>query len=289
MEAVIGGTSPFSALLVPLPLLDSLTINGGTTGSNKHSGNIITDHSDGCSSVSINLGDFDPDRFLRQSNPPRWIALLAPSDQSPCSVCSVRRAMGQSGAAAVIFGSSRDRDDPIDCVDMPAPGRDEFKQQTLIPALRIAFDDYEFLLEETERLWMERKNRKKKLQLLRVRIVPDPNSAVLIFIIAWPFLVIGLYEIGYIVNARMSSYKNAIAVRNLPSKLWKQKNFERRQSDESSSVSTPCSVDENTMPIGFGDDLCAICLEDYIPGDRVRQLPCRHEFHADCVDRYVMK
>ncbi|KAJ1283319.1 hypothetical protein BS78_03G119500 [Paspalum vaginatum] len=36
---------------------------------------------------------------------------------------------------------------------------------------------------------------------------------------------------------------------------------------------------------GNGDDTssCPVCLEDYAPGERAREMPCRHRFHANCI------
>ena len=34
---------------------------------------------------------------------------------------------------------------------------------------------------------------------------------------------------------------------------------------------------------------CAVCLSQFKKGDLVRMLPCRHEFHADCIDKWLLE
>ncbi|KAF7013542.1 unnamed protein product [Triticum aestivum] len=45
----------------------------------------------------------------------------------------------------------------------------------------------------------------------------------------------------------------------------------------------PCSSGNNC------EEACAICLEDYDNGDMLRLLPCKHEFHVECIDPWLTK
>eukprot|EP00892_Ulva_mutabilis_P010469 jgi/Ulvmu1/7795/UM004_0024.1 len=34
---------------------------------------------------------------------------------------------------------------------------------------------------------------------------------------------------------------------------------------------------------------CAVCFEDYEPGDAMRVLPCLHRFHLSCIDQWILR
>ncbi|KAJ3023507.1 E3 ubiquitin-protein ligase rnf13 [Thoreauomyces humboldtii] len=55
-----------------------------------------------------------------------------------------------------------------------------------------------------------------------------------------------------------------------------------------STMSLPDSGPE--PPDGFStSSTCTFCLNDYVPGDRVRELPCSHVFHSQCVDPWLSR
>mmetsp|Transcript_33251 Transcript_33251/g.63838 ORF Transcript_33251/g.63838 Transcript_33251/m.63838 type:complete len:205 (+) Transcript_33251:111-725(+) len=39
---------------------------------------------------------------------------------------------------------------------------------------------------------------------------------------------------------------------------------------------------------GSSGDNCVVCLNDYCQGDVLRVLPCKHRFHVECIDRWLV-
>ncbi|KXS15647.1 hypothetical protein M427DRAFT_32084 [Gonapodya prolifera JEL478] len=47
----------------------------------------------------------------------------------------------------------------------------------------------------------------------------------------------------------------------------------------------------DSRPVSRGSNMsrsCAVCLEEYAKKDTIRTLPCQHEFHKKCIDRWLL-
>lgn len=50
------------------------------------------------------------------------------------------------------------------------------------------------------------------------------------------------------------------------------------------------SMPLNAMSTSFSQPTCPICLDDFEPNEtQVRELPCRHVFHPDCIDTFLLR
>lgn len=41
-------------------------------------------------------------------------------------------------------------------------------------------------------------------------------------------------------------------------------------------------------PTNLSSHTCSICITDYVPSDRLRELACGHRFHKSCVDQWLV-
>ena len=51
------------------------------------------------------------------------------------------------------------------------------------------------------------------------------------------------------------------------------------------------TISENlrvTVMLDKIDSVCAVCLKEYKENDRIGTLICRHEFHADCIEGWLL-
>ncbi|KAJ2790778.1 hypothetical protein H4R21_006441, partial [Coemansia helicoidea] len=107
---------------------------------------------------------------------------------------------------------------------------------------------------------------------LRVRLVRNeyyelPFLDVLFITILSPMLMMAFIYVLYRLRLRQHRLRDLAptdVVNGLPTKTFYRSKYRDGEPDE-----------------------CAICLDDFADDDELRILPCRHEYHVRCIDRWL--
>ncbi|CAN6674673.1 hypothetical protein TRVA0_060S00474 [Trichomonascus vanleenenianus] len=78
-------------------------------------------------------------------------------------------------------------------------------------------------------------------------------------------------------------------VNTLPTRIWQRPPPPPPPQEGNAGPSSCLSPRDGPEKIWVSSGECIICLEDYVPGvSKVMRLPCDHEFHADCITKWLV-
>ncbi|KAI8981772.1 hypothetical protein BDF20DRAFT_818206, partial [Mycotypha africana] len=184
-----------------------------------------------------------------------WIALV---ERGQCSFLQKVRAMQESGAIAVVVGDRYFNG----WITMYAPGD---TSDIHIPSVFVAQHQY------------------KRLLMKYVLLVHRPLLDMLLVVVLSPAVMMLFIYLTWQLRQRQRK-KNDIAPHNIVSRL---PTYQFRREKKSSNHKTISEEEGDGATDGEGELLCAICLEEYLDGEVLRVLPCKHEFHTKCVDAWL--
>ncbi|EPY50992.1 RNF family protein [Schizosaccharomyces cryophilus OY26] len=168
---------------------------------------------------------------------------------------------------------------------MVGPGKEDSKVS--IPSLFISTASFNILYSDI--LYSENRS-------LVVYAKPEELSDMF-----WPFLLcfspsiimlatVQALAIRRVIRTYKSRSKTKEFIQNLPSRTISREGFYEDEEDIENDIPDRESVplmDESSRRAAYGVE-CVICLEAFNRGDKVIALPCKHEFHRNCISKWVV-
>ena len=252
---------------------------------------------------------------IKTENVP-WIALI---ERGTCSFLQKVKAMQDSGASAVIVGGTSDTNPRtgggLIRMDI-GKGEEEEAMLIKIPSVYIMKWEYLELQKLLKNTSENPKNQNsnsnsnsntnpnsskvsltngRQIPHLAIIILPDGfddwpliNITLIIFLV--PFMMVlaiwALWkckfgdEFGYddrngYETIYLNPQRHLMQPQDMPAPLAAVNNLPKNR--------------YNSQERGPNDpELCAICLDDFVNGEELRRLPCKHEFHVGCVDPWLL-
>ncbi|KAJ1570013.1 hypothetical protein HK096_005907, partial [Nowakowskiella sp. JEL0078] len=207
----------------------------------------------------LNIGALSPSndihgcqKFSPPLQPRSWIALVV---RGNCSFIDKVRAMQASGATAVVVANNLPNSALI---TMYAPGETSDIQISSVFISQHSYFELLALFVERPKLIVDLYSEEGEVPLVEIIIVTivSPTLVMLLLYVFWSFAQ--AYQ-------RQQEIAPMRAVKKLPKKIFDSSKVKENDPTE-----------------------CIICLDDFVDGIEVRVLPCRHEFHIPCIDKWLL-